>query len=1143
MSHVSSAIAKQARRSVTAGIHMPSAEVFALADKLVLIADGRMVYSGPQLGAVEFFSADPYGGACLPRENPADFCVSVVLVGGDRAPSIEKPAGAKGPTAQKLAEVFAATPLAAEGLEAVSTAMAQPPGSFPAFAPTHVDRVRQFYTLSERSLTQFARSSSIWRTSLFKMGWIGFLYSTTYAAQPLTEDGYINIATCFYFSLMFGILGNLRGIATLFDERSLYYHERTMRAYEPIVYFFVTTFSPMPWLIFMNCLFSTVVFWTIGLWKLENAFGVYLWYLMVTTLTNLIGFAWAQMLAAYTSSQQVAMSVWQPGVYIWSQTSDFPIQMPTINHDNPAWFLMSVSFTRWAYEAIILAVFWNGWGPVTQNTIFKKYGFTNTPLWAPLPFMFLFPLLVRLVTYFPLLEKPSKLETLEKNEYTGAVDAAIAAGGTTDSVAVAMGTDDDMQKMGDGDDQGGFASAEKLTINAQGVYYSVRLVNEKGVSFIKPLLRNVTCEIKPGELCAVMGPSGAGKSTFLDWLAGRKTTGFGKASIQYNGVTPTFAQRSSCEAYVMQHDVMINTLTVNETLRIACMLRLNRPDSAAVTARVRYVLSLLSLEASAHMLVAALSTGQRRLASVAVEIIHLPSIVYLDEPTSGLDSGMSLDFIKAVQRLTAAGRTVVCTIHQPTEEIFGMFTKLLLIGDGMARYFGTPDAAIETLYGEGATAGGRNPAEMLMDYVKRAPPPEDGGLLEAEPTAAGAFDYDASMTRGGDESFSQMLSKFNPIEELRNEGYHFYVHLLRNVLITKNTKNQQVIATIRNIVVALWYVIATVDSTWRGSYMTRGYFVVRYSSARGVVVTSRRELFPPDDRDAPHCHLSTRILAGMASSTTARRCRTRSPRSSTSRSSSSPCPTSRPSLRCSPSARSSTASARPATTPRLRTCSHAARPTRRCRSCSRSSTRSSSTRWSACAAASSPSTSSSSTSSSSASRSRATPSRTSSRPSRPTSRARSTSTRPSSSSSCSSAATRSPSTRRRGAGAGRPRSRSRAGRSSRSCSTSSPAKTTTMEPAGSTGSITGASAIAPSGARALPRLCPLSGAAAHLFVAARCCRRRRRRLVVARRSIARVRRRCLTRSRDSSRPPRLHPPPPHPALSLRGTRTPCSFSA
>jgi ABC-type multidrug transport system ATPase subunit len=822
MSHVSSAIAKQARRSVTAGIHMPSAEVFALADKLVLIADGRMVYSGPQLGAVEFFSADPYGGACLPRENPADFCVSVVLVGGDRAPSIEKPAGAKGPTAQKLAEVFAATPLAAEGLVAVSTAMAQPPGSFPPFAPTHVDRVRQFYALSQRSLTQFARSSSIWRTSLFKMGWIGFLYSTTYAAQPLTEDGYINIATCFYFSLMFGILGNLRGIATLFDERSLYYHERTMRAYEPIVYFFVTTFSPMPWLIFMNCLFSTLVFWTIGLWKLENAFGVYLWYLMVTTLTNLIGFAWAQMLAAYTSSQQVAMSVWQPGVYIWSQTSDFPIQMPTINHDNPAWFLMSVSFTRWAYEAIILAVFWNGWGPVTQNTIFKKYGFTNTPLWAPLPFMFLFPLLVRLVTYFPLLEKPSKLETLEKNEYTGAVDAAIAAGGTTDSVAVAMGTDDDMQK-GNGDDQGGFASAEKLTINAQGVYYSVRLVNEKGVSFIKPLLRNVTCEIKPGELCAVMGPSGAGKSTFLDWLAGRKTTGFGKASIQYNGVTPTFAQRSSCEAYVMQHDVMINTLTVNETLRIACMLRLNRPDSEAVTARVRYVLNLLSLEGSAHMLVAGLSTGQRRLASVAVEIIHLPSIVYLDEPTSGLDSGMSLDFIKAVQRLTAAGRTVVCTIHQPTEEIFGMFTKLLLIGDGMARYFGTPEAAIETLYGEGATAGGRNPAEMLMDYVKRAPPPEDGGLLEAEPAAAGAFDYDASMTRGGDESFGQMLSKFNPIEELRNEGYHFYVHLLRNVLITKNTKNQQVIATIRNIVVALWYVITTVDSTWRGSYMTRGY--------------------------------------------------------------------------------------------------------------------------------------------------------------------------------------------------------------------------------------------------------------------------------------------------------------------------------
>ena len=101
---------------------------------------------------------------------------------------------------------------------------------------------------------------------------------------------------------------------------------------------------------------------------------------------------------------------------------------------------------------------------------------------------------------------------------------------------------------------------------------------------------------------------------------------------------------------------------------------------------------------------------------------------------------------------------------------------------------------------EGASAGGRNPAEMLMDYVKRAPPPEDAGLLEAEPSAPGAFDLAASMMRGAGAG---AMLECNPLEVARQQGYHFYVHLLRNLLILKNTKSQQFIALVRNIVVGL----------------------------------------------------------------------------------------------------------------------------------------------------------------------------------------------------------------------------------------------------------------------------------------------------------------------------------------------------
>lgn len=123
----------------------------------------------------------------------------------------------------------------------------------------------------------------------------------------------------------------------------------------------------------VNAIFSTAVYWSVGLRKLDDSFIWYLWYLLVTMLTNLVGFSWAQMLSAFCSAPGIAMSLWQPGVYIWSQTSDFPIQKPDLAHSNPAWILMTFSFTRWAYQALIMGEFGEGWGDTSRATIFAKY--------------------------------------------------------------------------------------------------------------------------------------------------------------------------------------------------------------------------------------------------------------------------------------------------------------------------------------------------------------------------------------------------------------------------------------------------------------------------------------------------------------------------------------------------------------------------------------------------------------------------------------------------------------------------------------------------------------------------------------------------------------------------------------------------
>ncbi len=70
------------------------------------------------------------------------------------------------------------------------------------------------------------------------------------------------------------------------------------------------------------------------------------------------------------------------------------------------------------------------------------------------------------------------------------------------------------------------------------------------------------------------------------------------------------------------------------------------------------------------------------------KIITDPSILFCDEPTSGLDSFMAVAITELMQDLAKKGKTIICTIHQPSSEIFNMFDKLCLMVEGKVAYFG-----------------------------------------------------------------------------------------------------------------------------------------------------------------------------------------------------------------------------------------------------------------------------------------------------------------------------------------------------------------------------------------------------------------------------------------------------------------------
>ncbi|KAJ9598554.1 hypothetical protein L9F63_010757, partial [Diploptera punctata] len=148
-------------------------------------------------------------------------------------------------------------------------------------------------------------------------------------------------------------------------------------------------------------------------------------------------------------------------------------------------------------------------------------------------------------------------------------------------------------------------------------------------------------------------------------------------------------QKSSC--YIAQECAMMSYLTTEETLMTAADLKLERNGRLSVKShafKVREVLQVLGLLKAKDTLVAKLSGGEKKRLSIGVELLTNPPVMFFDEPTSGLDSVSSLQMISYLKCLAQAGRTVICTIHQPSSRLFEMFDDIYLLAEGQCLYSG-----------------------------------------------------------------------------------------------------------------------------------------------------------------------------------------------------------------------------------------------------------------------------------------------------------------------------------------------------------------------------------------------------------------------------------------------------------------------
>lgn len=208
----------------------------------------------------------------------------------------------------------------------------------------------------------------------------------------------------------------------------------------------------------------------------------------------------------------------------------------------------------------------------------------------------------------------------------------------------------------------------------------------------RQILQELSLSIEPGELVAIAGGSGAGKTTLLEILAGLQPPSAGEVS--HNGVVcGTRASADSPIGYVPQDDIIHLEMPLRRTLRYAARLRLPAGTSAAEADRVvEETMHDLDLADRAEVRVGALSGGQRKRASIAVELLNRPSLFFLDEPTSGLDPSTAADVMQLLRRLTQRGVTVILTTHEP-EAIDRCDRVVFLARDGHLAFTGSPTEA------------------------------------------------------------------------------------------------------------------------------------------------------------------------------------------------------------------------------------------------------------------------------------------------------------------------------------------------------------------------------------------------------------------------------------------------------------------